>query len=299
MKTVALVTDQVSLPIDYDMPPLLAACREVGLAPEVCDWNDTSVDWSRFDVVVPRSPWTYVDRLPDFLAWCEAVEASTRLLNPVSIARWVLDKHYIADLAARGVPVVPTRYVHRDTDRAQAVRELLAEHPEAKEIVVKPTIGAYSKDVQRFARSLADEAVGYVGKLLDNGAEVMLQPYLESVDRRGETDLTFFNEEYSHAIRKSAMLMPDGTVNVPTLDTRAARVADPDEQEVALAALDAAASHLGIERPLLYGRVDLIRDDDGGPVVLELDLCEPSLNLPFTDTGATRFARALLKRLEV
>jgi hypothetical protein len=299
VKTVALVTDQVSLPIDYDMPPLLVACREAGLAPEVCDWNDASVDWSRFDVVVPRSPWTYVDRLPDFLAWCEAVEASTRLLNPVSVARWVLDKRYIADLAARGVPVVPTRYVKPDTDRVQVVREFLAEHPEAKEIVVKPTIGAYSKDVQRFARPLADEAVRYMGKLLGNGAEVMLQPYLESVDRNGETDLTFFDEEYSHAIRKSAMLMPDGTVNVPTLDTRTARIADSDERAVASAALDAAASHLGIKRPLLYGRVDLIRDDDGGPVVLELDLCEPSLNLPFTDTGATRFAQALVKRLEV
>ncbi|CCH31810.1 hypothetical protein ABZ816_25740 [Actinosynnema sp. NPDC047251] len=297
MKTVALVTDEISLPIDHDMPPLLHACRAAGLVPEVCDWYDTSVDWSRFDAVVPRSPWTYVDRLPDFLAWCEEVDAATLLLNPLAIARWVLDKHYVADLAARGVPVVPTRFVAPGTDPLPVVREVLAEHQGAKEVVVKPTIGAYSKNVQRFARPLVEEAARYAGKLLDNGAHVMVQPYFESVDRHGETDLIFFEEEFSHSIRKDAMLSPDGTVNVPTLDTRTPREADAEERAVALAALDAAASHLGIERPLLYGRVDLIRDDDGRPVVLELDLCEPSLNLPFTDTGATRFAEALARRL--
>ncbi|XVS61737.1 ATP-grasp domain-containing protein [Actinosynnema sp. CA-299493] len=297
MKTVALVTDQVSLPIDHDMPPLLAACRAAGLAPEVCDWYDTSVDWARFDAVVPRSPWTYVDRLPDFLAWCEVVDAASLLLNPLVVARWVLDKHYVADLAARGVPVVPTRFVEPGADPLQAVREVLAEHPGVKGLVVKPTVGAYSKDVQRFARTPAEETARYAGKLLDAGAHVMIQPYFESVDRHGETDLVFFEEEFSHSIRKDAMLSPDGTVDVPTLDARAPREADDEERAVALAALDAAASHLGVERPLLYGRVDLIRDDDGRPVVLELDLCEPSLNLSFTDTGATWFAEALARRL--
>ncbi|MEU4804952.1 hypothetical protein [Actinosynnema sp. NPDC023587] len=297
MKTVALVTDEISLPIDHDMPPLLAACRAAGLAPEVHDWCDTSVDWSRFDAVVPRSPWTYVDRLPDFLAWCAAVDAATLLLNPLAVARWVLDKHYVADLAARGVPVVPTRFVAPGTDPLPVVREVLAGHPGAEEVVVKPTVGAYSKNVQRFARPLAEEAARYAEKLLGGGAHVMVQPYLGSVDRHGETDLVFFEEVFSHSIRKDAMLSPDGTVNVPTLDARAPREADAEERAVALVALDAAASHLGVERPLLYGRVDLIRDDDGRPVVLELDLCEPSLNLPFTDTGATRFAEALARRL--
>lgn len=61
--------------------------------------------------------------------------------------------------------------------------------------------------------------------------------------------------------------------------------------------LAAAASHLGIEQPLLYGRVDLIRGDNGEPVVLELELCEPSLSLPFTDFGAMRFARTLARRV--
>ncbi|MGW7534900.1 ATP-grasp domain-containing protein [Amycolatopsis sp. NPDC054798] len=297
MTAVALVTDRVSLPIDYDMPLLREACAKIGLDTEVCQWEDTGVDWSRFDAVVLRSPWNYVDQLPDFLAWCERVEEATLLLNPLAVARWALDKSYLADLAALGVPVVPSRFASPGDDPDLVVREVLAEHRDATEIVVKPGIGAYSRNVRRFTRPAAAEAAEHLEKLFGEGGHALVQPYFESVDRDGETNLIYFDRQYSHAIRKAAMLMPDGTVHVPTLDFRKPRVADEDERAVASAALDAAASHLGLDRPLLYGRVDLVRDDRGQPRVLELDICEPSLNLPFGDGSALRFATVLAERV--
>ncbi|WP_131738728.1 ATP-grasp domain-containing protein [Actinomadura roseirufa] len=297
VRPVALVTDEESLPIDWDMPLLLKACEVIGLKTDVRSWEDADVDWSRYSAVLLRSPWTYVERLPDFLDWCGRITAHTLLLNPLSVVRWSLDKRYLADLAAHGVPVVPTAFVEPGEDPSRAVREFLAAHPRSEEIVVKPTVGAYSKNVQRFARSREAEAAGHVARLHEDGA-VLMQPYLPSVDRHGETDLIYFDGAYSHAIRKSAMLMADGTVNVPTLESRRARDAGADERAVASAVLDAAASHLGLDRPLLYGRVDLIRGEDGAPMVLEAELCEPSLSLPFAEEGALRFAEALAKRLE-
>ncbi|RCV57963.1 ATP-grasp domain-containing protein [Marinitenerispora sediminis] len=298
MGALALVTDADSLPIDYDMPLLLDACRAVGLTAEVCDWDDPSVDWGRFGTVLLRSPWTYVERLPEFLAWGERVAASTQLFNPMPVVRWSLDKLYLADLAAYGVPVVPSRIVGPGTDPLTAVREFRTAHPQAAEIVVKPTVGAYSKDVQRYGRHRDAEAAGHIARLLGRGDRVILQPYLESIDRDGETDMIYFDGVYSHAIRKSALLLPDGTVSAPTQDVRKARDADEGERAVAQAVFDAAASHLGLDRPLLYGRVDLVRADDGTPVVLEMELCEPSLSLPFAEGGALRFARALAGRLD-
>lgn len=150
MTTVALVTDRVSLPIDYDMPLLREACTKVGLDTEVCQWEDPEVDWARFDAVVLRSPWNYVDQLPDFLAWCQRVEEATLLLNPLAVARWALDKSYLADLAALGVPVVPSRFASSGDDPDVVVREVLDKHRDAMEIVVKPGIGAYSRNVRRF-----------------------------------------------------------------------------------------------------------------------------------------------------
>ncbi|GAA1447014.1 hypothetical protein [Nocardiopsis tropica] len=298
MNRIALVTDEVSLPIDYDMPPLLDAFREIGVEARTCSWDDPGVHWAGFDAVLLRSPWSYVERLPEFLSWCEDVTALTQLLNPLAVSRWSLDKHYMADLAAHGVPVVPSRFVVPGTDPVPVWREFLAEHSGTAEVVVKPTVGAYSKDVQRFARSSEPEATHHISHLLDKGHHVLLQPYVASVDEDGETDLVYFSGVYSHAIRKSAMLMPDGTVNVPTFESRRAREATADERAVASAVLDAAVSHLGLQRPLLYARVDLIRGADRSPIVLEMELCEPSLNLLFAEGSALRFARAVAEHVK-
>lgn len=277
---------------------MLEACETVGITTEVCSWEDETVDWSRFEAVVFRSPWTWAERKAEFLAFCERISGVTRLITPMPLVRWALDKRYLADLAAHGVPVIATTIVEPGAAALPAVRNFLAAHPQAGEFVIKPTDGCYSKDVQRYARSLEDEAARHIVRLHANGSHVILQPYVESVDRHGETDLTFFDGVYSHAIHKGAMLMQDGTVHVPTLDFRQARAADQDERAVAAAALAASVAHLGLDRPLVCGRVDLVRAADGTPMVLEMELCEPSLNLTFSEGGALRFAQALAERLK-
>ena len=297
MKTLALVTSTASLPIDYDMPLLLDACESIGIQTQICDWEDNTIDWSRFDGVLLRSPWNYVERLDTFLSWCARIESLTRLFNPLAVAQWSLDKRYLADLAAKGVPTVSTTFIDPGANPHTVTNVFFASHPEAKAIVVKPAIGAYSKNVRRFARSRASAAADYVAQLLNEGHRVLMQPYLASIDFDGETNLAYFDGQYSHAIRKDAMLMADGTVHAPTQDLRAPRDADRAERAVADAALAAAAAHLGLSRPLLYARVDLIRSNDGRPVVLELEICEPSLNLPFAQGSALRFAQAVGERL--
>ncbi|MEV6833750.1 hypothetical protein AB0N17_04385 [Streptomyces sp. NPDC051133] len=293
----ALVTDETSIAIDYDMPLLLDALQEAGVEAEICSWRDPDIAWDRFDAVLLRSPWSYTDRLQEFLDWCEYVSDVTSLFNPLPVVRWNLDKHYLADLAAAGVPVVPSGFVAPGADPEAALRAFLAGHDQAAEIVVKPTIGAYSRHVRRFARTQLPQAAAYLAELLGEGRHVILQPYLDAIDTHGEGDLIHFAGTYSHAIRKHALLLADGTVKEPTQDARSAREATDDERAVAAAALDAAAAHLELREPLLYGRVDLIRGTDGKPLVLELELCEPSLSMPFAPASATRFARAIGTRL--
>ncbi|KJY39160.1 MULTISPECIES: RimK family alpha-L-glutamate ligase [Streptomyces] len=295
---VALATDMTSLPIDYDMPLLLEACKEAGVRAEICSWEDPDIDWGAFDAVLLRSPWSYVEQLPRFLRWCERVTSVTHLLNPLPVVRWNLDKSYLGDLDAAGVPVVPSSFVAPEAEPADALRAFLERYPDAAEFVVKPTVGAYSRDVQRFSRAQEPDATRHIAKLLEQGCDALIQPYMDAIDRDGETDLIYFDGEYSHAIRKRALLLPDGTVDVPTQDARTARDAAPDERAVASAALKAVVARLDLERPLLYGRVDLIRDGEGRPVLLELEVCEPSLSMPFAEGSAHRFARAIAARLE-
>ena len=298
MSTLALATSATDLPNDDDMPLLLAACQTLGLAVEVCAWDDPAIDWSRYNYVVLRSTWNYTECRLAFLAWCERVAAVTHLVNPLSVVQWATDKHYLADLAMRGVPVVPSRFVEPGAMPLPELREFLATYPQTEEFVVKPTVGSYSKNVKRYTRIQESEATKHIAHLLRDGYSVILQPYLASVDHDGETDLIYFDRVYSHAIHKSALLMSDGTVNGPTAEFRAARVADEDERAVALAVLDATAAYLNLKRPLLYARVDLIRANAGKPQLLELDICEPSLSLSFAAGSAMRFAQLLAKLLK-
>jgi hypothetical protein len=47
-----------------------------------------------------------------------------------------------------------------------------------------------------------------------------------------------------------------------------------------------------------YARIDLIRDDANAPVVLELELTEPSLFLAHAPGAADRLVRHLVQRLQ-
>lgn len=297
MTRIAFATAIVSAALDDDMPPLLAACDRAGLAAEVRAWDDATVSWARYDAVVLRSPWDYFERLPAFLAWCARIDRDSRLLNPLPILRWNTDKHYLADLEAAGVPVVPTRFVEPDAEPLPALEAFFAAFPGAAEVVVKPTVSAGSRDTQRYRRAQSFAAANHLGALLDAGRSAMLQPYLDAVDTRGETALLYFDGTFSHAIRKAALLRPDeaGLDHTGLADAIAARAPEADELRVGEAVL--AALRARSAEPLPYARVDLIRDEAGSPRLLELELTEPSLFFDQAPGSADRFVAALMRRL--
>src|SRR5262245_60769989 len=84
-----------------------------GLTSVRLDWSRPDVNWSRYRCAVFRTVWDYFDRFTEFADWLDRVQTQTTLCNPVGTVRWNMDKHYLADLAVRGIPVVPCRYVER------------------------------------------------------------------------------------------------------------------------------------------------------------------------------------------
>jgi O-ureido-D-serine cyclo-ligase len=294
MPRIALVTARAARGTDYDMPLMLDALRAAGADAHEVDWDDDALEWSRFDLALLRSTWDYFDRLPAFLAWAERVSRQTRLLNPLDVIRWNTDKHYLAELARAGVAVVPGIFIEPGEDLQATVAEWLAAHPALRDIVVKPAVGAGSRDAQRHARGNRDAIIAHIQRMLDRKRSVLLQPYLESVDEHGETALLFFEGAFSHAIRKGPLLKrgAGSTTGLYAEETIEPRTPSADELAVAKDAL--AAMPFG--QTLLYARVDLIRDDVGAPRLLELELVEPSVFAANADGVAERFAQAILQR---
>jgi len=299
MTRIALVTAIAAAGLDDDLTPLLDACARAGLAVQVRAWDDATVGWGRFDAAILRSPWDYVPRLREFLEWSTHVSTQTRLINPVPVVRWNTDKHYLAQLAERGIPVVPTAFVEPDMEPMPALEAFLGAHPDAAEFVVKPCVGAGSKDAQRYARSQQFAAANHLARLLDADRSAMLQPYLSAVDEQGETALMYFAGEFSHAIRKGPLLRLDEGPTDHLFAAEAITPRLPSQDELALAerVMSAAREALQLDEALLYARVDLINDEAGQARLLELELCEPSLFFAHAPGSADRFAALLMRTL--
>jgi glutathione synthase/RimK-type ligase-like ATP-grasp enzyme len=271
----ALVTSSAAQALDTDLPLLLAELPEA----TIVTWDDHTVDWTAFGAVVLRSTWDYHAHLDRFLRWARSVAGVTALWNPPQLIEWNVDKRYLRELAAGGIPIVPTHFV--------AAGDGLP--PCGGDIVVKPAIGAGSVGVRRFDGDPTG-AHDHIDALRSRGAVAMVQEYQASIDDRGETGLVFLGGAFSHAFRKEAILAStvewDGEMFAR--EQTAATAASPAERalgERIVAALPATA----------YARVDLLPTDDG-PVLLELEVVEPSLFLHL-DAAAPARAAAVFRNL--
>ncbi|MER7544179.1 hypothetical protein ABTW95_14340 [Spirillospora sp. NPDC127506] len=265
-----------------DVRDLIGALASLGVAAEPVVW-DGGADWSRYDLVVVRSTWDYTSRRDEFVAWAESLP---RVLNPAEIIRWNTDKRYLRDLAAAGLPVVPTLWDPAD---------IPSEWPE---YVIKPAVSIGSGDTARWGPGEEEQARAHLRSLRDAGRTAMAQPYLSAVDSAGETALVFCDGEYSHAGRKAQILTAGAGVQGSVRDdaTRGqvtAATATDAELDVAARALAAVPGG----HDLLYARVDLIPGPDGSPLIIELELTEPNLYLHHGPGSAARFAKAIAARL--
>jgi glutathione synthase/RimK-type ligase-like ATP-grasp enzyme len=286
MERIAIATCS-ELPVADDDQVLLAdACGDLGIEAVPAVWDDEGVDWDSFPLVVLRSTWDYTDRLDRFLAW---VGSLRRVCNPLEVVAWNTDKRYLEDLGHRGVSVTPTTYARRGSDLVV---------PDAERFVVKPSIGAGSMGAERFERSERDRAAAHIDRLAEAGKVSMVQPYLDGVDSLGETSVILIDGVPSHAIEKGAMLVVDELDRTGLYRTESIRHRSASDEELVVArrALDAALEVTGQDAPLLYARVDLLPGEDG-PVVVELELTEPSLFLTFGEGSASRFATAIATRI--
>lgn len=268
---IALVTCADARDLDADLPLLLA---ELGADAAVAVWDDPSVSWWSFDVVIVRSAWDYPGRRVEFLDWGRRVSSMASLWNPVDVLEWNTDKRYLERLAVDGIPIVPTTFVPSG--------EIPPPEALAGDIVVKPTVGGGSKGVRRVTDD-PSAAAAHVDTLHAAGCVAMIQPYRANIDAEGETGLVYLGGEFSHAFEKSAILAAplewEGSLYVK--ERIVPRV--PTAEQRALA--DRVLAGLP---PTAYARVDLV-PGAGGPELLELELTEPSL---FLDTDPSAAARA-------
>jgi glutathione synthase/RimK-type ligase-like ATP-grasp enzyme len=276
---VALATCAEVAEGDEDSPALVRALAARGVEARPAVWDDASVDWTAFDLVVVRSTWDYAERRDVFLAWAGALP---RVLNEVGVLRWNTDKRYLSELERAGVRVAPTHFL-------EPGEPLEAPH---RSFVVKPAVSAGARHSARYEPAQAAEARAHVARLHGLGRAVMVQPYLDGVETHGETALVYIGGSYSHSVRKAPLLLPGQPPGEALYLEEQVEHARPSEAERAVA--DAALRVA--PKGLLYARVDLVTGPEG-PLVLEVELTEPSLWLSHAKGAAELFAGAIAEAL--
>ena len=232
---------------DGDDAALVAALRQRGLQARWLSWDDPEAGGA--DLVILRATHDYPSRLNEFLSWTTGVR---NLLNPPTVVSWNVDRRYLADLAARGVPTVPGD-VYAAGDRVEL--------PHTGSVFVSPTVGTGTR-----CFSDRSAAAAHVEELHAAGQRVLVQP----AGADPQTVLVFLGGAPSHAFT--------------TQGHSALHQAEPDFEiwDVGAAALAAA----GDPGALLYARVHLL-----GSRVLELQLVDPSLGWRRLDAGTRDLAQ--------
>ena len=260
------------------MARMVEPLEAAGMAATPIDWT-TDEDLTGFDLVLALLAWGYHRDGPEPGYWHHQVArwraAGVRLQNPAEVLGWNADKSYLGAFAEKGAPVVPTIFADEITEAAMRAA---AEEFGTDRLIAKPRVSASAFRTIRWSP----------GASLDGAPTdaAMIQPFLPDVLTGGEPSLLYLGGRFSHAVSKvpksgDFRVQPEyGGIIAPYQPW-------PDELAAAEAALAAA------ETPLLYARVDLVRDLKGRPVLMELELIEPDLFLGHDPAAQPSFVEAV------
>lgn len=279
MTDVALVTCRQLPEPDADEELLLAALSRAGLKVDMLAWDDASADPSMFSFCILRSCWNYHLDPESFLAWISSASSLSNLLNPEQAVRWNLHKKYLKELEQKGTPIIPTVVLEkREHDR---IDEVIRGH--SGDFVVKPAISASSFQTKRFRHGEREQAMNFARTLMQE-RDIMIQPYMQSVENVGERSLVWIDGKFTHAVRKTPRFAQD--------EERVSEGLTISDRELRFAEKALAC----VPGDLLYARVDLVEDDGGELLVSELEVIEPSLFLLQSPDALQRFVSSVRRR---
>lgn len=267
---------------EVDDTPLIQSLESEGATVHRPSWT-SDIDWNQFDISIIRTTWDYHSRIGDFLSWSNRVP---RLFNDADTVKWNTHKSYLQELEQHGTKIAPTVWIPKNISvNAREIMEQLG----VDRGFIKPQVGACASDTLRFTIDEIQVAQSFFEEQVHQ--DMMVQPYLESVETEGELTAIFIDGEFTHGVQKIPV-KGDYRVQDDFGASDTSYEFTGDEIGHMKKTLHAVPHHDN----LLYARFDYLRDDDGHLVLNELELVEPSLFFRHCQESAMLFAKAIIKR---
>jgi len=280
---IAIATCSAYADLKADDRLLEEALATRGCEPRTVVWDEPGIEWRNFDLCLIRSTWDYHERHAEYLAWAGRVETQCKLWNSAEVVTWNSDKRYLREFDGRGIRTVPTLWVNRDSPLDL---EQILVGAGWQEAVVKPVVDLGARNLQRVRAGERSTALESILQSHD----AMVQPFLPSLEEKGELSLIYVGGELTHSVRKRPAA---GDFRVQSIWGGSVTRDRPTlaERELAEAAMEE------FKQAPLYARVDLVEGPTRDPCLIELELIEPTLYLTEHPPAAEALADAVLRLL--
>ena len=245
---------------------LKAALEKQGLSVEITYWDNPTYNWSATKAVIFRTIWDYFERFDEFWKWLQELNTKTKLINSFDLIKWNIDKHYLKDLCNWGIETVPTYFA----DKGCNIKlHEIAKTNQWKDLVIKPAISASAFKTYKILANEIQANEKLFNSLVQE-RDMLVQPYFQTITESGEASLMVFDGKYTHAILKKAQ---PGDFRVQDDFGGTVHNYMPTKAEINFAEKVFEAC----ETKPIYGRVDIVWDNDKNFYLSELEIIEPEL----------------------
>ncbi len=228
-------------------------------------WDDPSVDWAQFDIIIIKSTWDYfIGKIEKFYQWLKHIkELNIPCLNHPDTIKWNADKHYLLDIQSAGLNIVPTLLIEKNN---MFYADDAFQKFNTDELIVKPTISGGAMNTLRLNKENAKSSEAQINEWLTEQA-YLVQPLKKEIIDEGEWSFLFFNGQFSHHLLKVAK---EGEFRIQHFF--GGKIISPDFDKNLI---NIAQEYVSKFAPnSLYARVDGVVGPNGFEL-MELELIEP------------------------
>jgi hypothetical protein len=249
-------------------------------------WSDPKVNWSNYTHLLIKSPWDYFDRYEEFVNWCHHIQRlGLKVHNDLNTILWNTHKKYLLDIEELGFSIVPTQIL----PKGKTIQlDTYFEYFQTSTIIIKPAVSGGAKNTLKITPIDCKEKQKFIDEWIEN-EDFMVQPFMEEVEKTGEYSYVFFDNQFSHAVLKSAKA---GDFRVQHFFGGKIQSITPNDYQ--LSYFNEMLKVLNLQT--MYARFDGVWEN-GKFYLMELELIEPYLFLFTHPNAIENYKKAIISQI--
>jgi glutathione synthase/RimK-type ligase-like ATP-grasp enzyme len=265
---------------------LIPALAKHNINAEAVIWDDQTINWQDFDILIFRNTWDYYEKQTEFDLWLDKIKKlKIRTLNSIEIINQNKHKFYLKELQKQGFTILPTIFI--DKTNNLDISKIIPTH--WKKAVIKPAYSGGSFQTELFEVSEI-EKINAQYKTIASEKELLLQEFMPEIQTLGETSFIFFNKKFSHAVNKIPV---NGDFRIQVQFGGKYKLIQPNE----ILIQEAQKIVNTFAEDLLYARVDGIIIENELHL-MEVECLEPDLYFNLAEGSINKFVDSILELIK-